>query len=93
MKRLKEDGYWTLFSPSDVPDLHDLYGRKFEAAYERYEKLADEGKMPMFKKLRASELWKKHLTMLFETGHPWITWKGPVQHPLSSGPRRRRALL
>ena len=77
MKRLREDGYWTLFSPSDVPDLHDLYGRAFERRYEEYEKLAEEGKMPMFKKLRASELWKKHLTMLFETGHPWITWKDP----------------
>ena len=77
MKRLEEDGYWTLFSPSDVPDLHDLYGRKFDARYAEYEKLADEGKMPMFKRVRASELWKKHLTMLFETGHPWITWKDP----------------
>ncbi|HVV15343.1 MAG TPA: ribonucleoside-diphosphate reductase subunit alpha [Candidatus Paceibacterota bacterium] len=77
MKRLKEDGYWTLFSPSDVPDLHDLYGRKFEARYKEYEKMAEEGNMPMFKKVRASELWKKHLTMLFETGHPWITWKDP----------------
>jgi ribonucleoside-diphosphate reductase alpha chain len=75
MKRLQEDGYWTLFSPSDVPDLHDLYGRKFDERYEHYEKLADEGKMPMFKKIRAQELWKKHLTMLFETGHPWVTWK------------------
>lgn len=77
MKRLQEDGYWTLFSPSDVPDLHDLYGRKFDEAYTRYEKLADAGQMPMFKKIRAQELWKKHLTMLFETGHPWVTWKDP----------------
>ncbi|HYF12842.1 MAG TPA: ribonucleoside-diphosphate reductase subunit alpha [Candidatus Paceibacterota bacterium] len=77
MKRLQTDGYWTLFSPSDVPDLHDLYGRKFDEAYERYEKLADEGKIAFFKRVRAAELWKKHLTMLFETGHPWITWKDP----------------
>ncbi|HWB33843.1 MAG TPA: ribonucleoside-diphosphate reductase subunit alpha [Candidatus Paceibacterota bacterium] len=77
MKRLKEDGYWTLFSPSDVPDLHDLYGRKFEDRYKEYEKMADDGKMAFFKRVRASELWKKHLTMLFETGHPWITWKDP----------------
>ncbi len=77
MKRLQEDGYWTLFSPSDTPDLHDLYGQKFEAAYARYEQMADEGKMPFFKRIRAAELWKKHLTMLFETGHPWITWKDP----------------
>jgi ribonucleoside-diphosphate reductase alpha chain len=77
MKRLKEDGYWTLFSPSDVSDLHDLYGRKFEEAYERYEKMADSGQIGFFKRIRAGELWKKHLTMLFETGHPWVTWKDP----------------
>ncbi len=77
MKRLREDGYWTLFSPSDVPDLHDLYGRKFEEAYARYEQMAEEGKIPHHKRMRAAELWRKHLTMLFETGHPWITWKDP----------------
>jgi ribonucleoside-diphosphate reductase alpha chain len=77
MKRLQEDGYWTLFSPSDVPDLHDLYGAKFEARYQEYERMADTGDMPFFKRVRAAELWKKHLTMLFETGHPWITWKDP----------------
>ncbi len=77
MKRLEEDGYWSLFSPSDVPDLHDLYGKKFEEAYIAYEKLGEEGKMPMFKRMRAADLWKKHLTMLFESGHPWITWKDP----------------
>jgi ribonucleoside-diphosphate reductase alpha chain len=77
MKRLREDGYWSLFSPSDVPDLHDLYGRAFEDRYAEYEKLMDEGKMPHSKRIRAAELWKKHLTMLFETGHPWITWKDP----------------
>jgi ribonucleoside-diphosphate reductase alpha chain len=76
MKRLQEDGYWSLFSPSDVPDLHDIYGKKFEDAYMRYEQMADEGKIPS-KRLRAGELWKKHLTMLFESGHPWITWKDP----------------
>jgi ribonucleoside-diphosphate reductase alpha chain len=77
MKRLAEDGYWSLFSPSDVPDLHDLYGRAFEERYAYYEQLADEGKVPMLKRLRAADLWRKHLTMLFETGHPWITWKDP----------------
>jgi len=77
MKRLQEDGYWTLFSPSDVPDLHDLYGRKFDEAYTRYEQLAEEGKIPHHKKLRAGDLWRKNLTMLFESGHPWITWKDP----------------
>lgn len=77
MKRLEEDGYWSLFSPSDVPDLHDLYGRKFEEAYVQYEKLGEEGKLGMYRKIRAADLWKKHLTMLFETGHPWVTWKDP----------------
>ncbi len=77
MKRLREDGYWTLFSPSDVPDLHDLYGRKFDEAYARYEQLAEDGKIPHHKKIRAADLWRKNLTMLFESGHPWITWKDP----------------
>jgi ribonucleoside-diphosphate reductase alpha chain len=77
MKRVQEDGYWTLFSPSDVPDLHDLYGRTFEEAYVRYEHMAEEGTIPSFKRLRAADLWRKHLTMLFETGHPWVTWKDP----------------
>jgi len=76
MKRLREDGYWTLFSPSDVPDLHDLYGRKFEERYAQYEAKAEEGKL-QGRKIRAADLWKKNLTMLFETGHPWVTWKDP----------------
>ena len=77
MKRLEQDGEWTLFSPSDVPDLHDLYGRKFDQRYEEYERMAAEGQIPQHKKLRAADLWRKHLTMLFEAGHPWITWKDP----------------
>jgi ribonucleoside-diphosphate reductase alpha chain len=77
MKRLREDGYWTLFSPSDVPDLHEIYGKKFDERYVQYEKLADEGKMAFHKRVRAADLWRKHLTMLFESGHPWITWKDP----------------
>lgn len=77
MKRLQEDGDWTLFSPSDVPDLHDLYGKKFEVAYVQYERQAEDGTLPSFKKMRAADLWRKTLTMLFETGHPWITWKDP----------------
>ncbi|HEY4501743.1 MAG TPA: ribonucleoside-diphosphate reductase subunit alpha [Candidatus Paceibacterota bacterium] len=77
MKRLGEDGQWTLFSPSDVPDLHDLYGRRFDEAYERYEKMAQEGNLKHHKVLCASDLWRKHITMLFESGHPWITWKDP----------------
>jgi ribonucleoside-diphosphate reductase alpha chain len=77
MKRLAEDGYWSLFSPSDVPDLHDLYGKKFEEAYIEYERLGEEGKVATYRRIRAADLWKKHLTMLFESGHPWITWKDP----------------
>lgn len=77
MKRLAEDGYWTLFSPSDVPDLHDLFGRKFEERYVQYEKMAENGEIPHHKKIRAADLWKKTLTQLFESGHPWITWKDP----------------
>jgi ribonucleoside-diphosphate reductase alpha chain len=77
MKRLEEDGQWTLFSPSDTPDLHDLYGRAFEEAYVKYEEAADAGLIPHHKRIKAADIWRKHLTMLFETGHPWITWKDP----------------
>ncbi len=77
MKRLQEDGYWTLFSPNDAPDLHEIYGRKFDAAYIAYEARAEAGEIPHHKKIRAADLWRKHLTMLFESGHPWITWKDP----------------
>jgi ribonucleoside-diphosphate reductase alpha chain len=77
MKRLAQDGEWTLFSPSDVPDLHDLYGRAFDKRYEEYERLADEGKVRMHKRVRAADLWRTHITRLFESGHPWITWKDP----------------
>ncbi|WDI42309.1 ribonucleoside-diphosphate reductase subunit alpha [Bremerella sp. P1] len=77
MKRVRENGQWTLFSPDEVPDLHDLYGKKFQERYEHYEQLADEGKMRMFRRINALELWRKMLTRLFETGHPWITWKDP----------------
>ncbi len=77
MKRVREDGEWTLFSPDEVPDLHHIFGKKFEEAYVRYEKLADEGKIKLFKRMKANDLWKKMLAMLFETGHPWITFKDP----------------
>jgi len=77
MKRVEEEGEWTLFSPNEVPDLHDLVGRKFEERYTQYEKMAEAGEIRMFKKLPALELWRKMLTRLFETGHPWITWKDP----------------
>jgi len=77
MKRVREDKEWTLFSPDEVPDLHHLYGKKFDEAYERYEKLAEEGKITVYRKMKATDLWKKMLGMLFETGHPWITFKDP----------------
>lgn len=77
MKRVKENGSWTLFSPNDVPDLHDLYGAAFEKRYNEYEKFTSEGKIKLFKKVEALQLWRKMLSMLFETGHPWITFKDP----------------
>lgn len=77
MKRVREGGMWTLFSPSDVPDLHDLYGAAFEKRYTHYEKMTEEGKLKLFKKIEALQLWRKMLSMLFETGHPWITFKDP----------------
>jgi len=77
MKRVMENGTWTLFSPSDVPDLHDLYGRQFEQRYVEYEQKAARGEIRLHKVVRAVDLWRKMLTMLFETGHPWITFKDP----------------
>jgi ribonucleoside-diphosphate reductase alpha chain len=77
MKRVQTGAMWTLFSPDETADLHDLYGKKFEAAYEAYEKQADEGKIQNFKRIPAVDLWRKMITMLFETGHPWITFKDP----------------
>lgn len=77
MKRVQEDGEWTLFSPSDVPDLHDKFGKAFETAYLEYEHKADKGEIKLFKRLPAVQLWRKMLSMLFETGHPWITFKDP----------------
>ena len=77
MKRVQNNEEWTLFSPDEVPDLHDLVGRAFEERYVEYERLADDGKIDMHRRLPAVELWRKMLTRLFETGHPWITWKDP----------------
>ncbi|WP_460505704.1 ribonucleoside-diphosphate reductase subunit alpha [Hydrogenophaga soli] len=77
MKRVMEKGDWTLFSPSDVPDLHDLYGTAFEKAYVAYEERAARGDIKPSKKVAATDLWRKMLSMLFETGHPWITFKDP----------------
>ena len=77
MKRVAQNGPWTLFSPSDVPDLHDLYGKKFEKRYVEYEKMAERGEIKLHKKIEAVQLWRKMLSMVFETGHPWITFKDP----------------
>jgi ribonucleoside-diphosphate reductase alpha chain len=77
MKRVMEKGDWTLFSPSDTPDLHDLVGKAFEKAYVAYEAKAAAGEIRVSKKIAALDLWRKMLSMLFETGHPWITFKDP----------------
>ena len=77
MKRVMEKGHWTLFTPSETPDLHDLVGKAFEQAYLAYEAKAERGEMLVFKKIEALDLWRKMLSMLFETGHPWITFKDP----------------
>ncbi|MGA8048687.1 MAG: ribonucleoside-diphosphate reductase subunit alpha [Burkholderiales bacterium] len=77
MKRVLENADWTLFSPSDAGDLHDKYGKAFEEAYLRYEDKAARGELKLFKKIPAVHLWRKMLSMLFETGHPWITFKDP----------------
>ncbi|UDF37318.1 UNVERIFIED_ORG: ribonucleoside-diphosphate reductase subunit alpha [Shinella sp. XGS7] len=86
MKRVLEGGDWTLFSPSTCPDLHDLFGAAFEKAYTEYEAKVDRGEIKLFKRMPAKDLWRKMLSMLFETGHPWITFKdacnvrSPQQH-------------
>ena len=77
MKRVKEDGQWTLFSPDEAIDLTETFGKRFEALYEKYEEMAERGEIKKFKRMKARDLWKKHLGMLFETGHPWITFKDP----------------
>ncbi len=77
MKRVIEGGEWTLFSPSDVTDLHEKFGKAFEQAYVGYEARCARGEMKLYKKIPAAQLWRKMLTMLFETGHPWITFKDP----------------
>ncbi|WKB52019.1 ribonucleoside-diphosphate reductase subunit alpha [Eleftheria terrae] len=86
MRRVMENGEWTLFSPATCPDLHDKFGRDFEEAYTRYEDKVARGEIKLFKKVRAVDLWRRMLSMLFETGHPWITFKdacnvrSPQQH-------------
>ena len=77
MKRVMENGDWTLFSPSNTPDLHDKYGKAFEEAYVAYEQKADRGELKPFRRIPAQQLWRKMLGILFETGHPWITFKDP----------------
>jgi ribonucleoside-diphosphate reductase alpha chain len=77
MKRVMDNAEWTLFSPSDVRDLHDKFGKTFEEAYLRHEDKAARGELKLFKKVPAVQLWRKMLSMLFETGHPWITFKDP----------------
>ncbi len=86
MKRVFNDQEWTLFSPNTVPELHDMHGKEFEAKYEEYERRAAAGEIKPYKTVRAADLWRKMLSMLFETGHPWITFKdscnvrSPQQH-------------
>ncbi len=86
MRRVVEGGDWTLFSPSTVPDLHDKFGADFEKAYTAYEAKVERGEIKLYKRMRALDLWRKMLSMLFETGHPWITFKdacnvrSPQQH-------------
>jgi ribonucleoside-diphosphate reductase alpha chain len=86
MQRVEAGGQWTLFSPDEVSDLHDLYGKPFKTAYEAYEAKAERGEIKVFRQIAAVDLWRKMLTMLFETGHPWITFKdacnlrSPQQH-------------
>ncbi|MDE2008777.1 MAG: ribonucleoside-diphosphate reductase subunit alpha [Candidatus Omnitrophica bacterium] len=77
MKRVKANADWTLFTPSECPDLHHIYGQAFEARYEAYEQMAREGKIKNFRTISAVQLWRKALSMVFETGHPWMTWKDP----------------
>lgn len=77
MKRVISNEKWTLFSPEETPDLHHIYGKAFEEKYEYYEKCAEKGEMRLFKEMNARDLWRKMVTMLFETGHPWMTFKDP----------------
>ena len=77
MQRLENDAQWTLFCPAEAPDLHDAYGNDFKKLYESYEAKADKGELKNFKRIPAVQLWRKMLSMLFETGHPWITFKDP----------------
>ena len=77
MQRVSEAGDWTLFSPDDTEDLHDLYGREFNQRYLEYEQMAARGELKLHKTMKALDLWRKMLSMLYETGHPWLTFKDP----------------
>lgn len=77
MRRVRANGQWTLFSPDEVPDLHDAFGSEFAEKYRAYEEMADDGEIKVFRRVQAVDLWRRMLTMLFETGHPWITFKDP----------------
>jgi ribonucleoside-diphosphate reductase alpha chain len=77
IRRVRADADWTLFSPDEVPDLHDAYGKTFADRYAEYEQAADRGEIAVFRRVKAKDLWRRMLTMLFETGHPWITFKDP----------------
>jgi ribonucleoside-diphosphate reductase alpha chain len=93
MKRVMEKGDWSLFSPNNVPDLHDLFGADFEKAYVAYEEKAARGEIKPYRKLPATDLWRKMLSMLFETGHPWITFKDACNVRSPAAARRRGAQL
>ncbi len=78
LKRVLHNEDWTLFSPDETPDLHHIYGRQFEVRYKEYEAAAERGEIKLTKKLKAVDLWRRMITMLFETGHPWVTFKDPI---------------
>ncbi|SDM18961.1 ribonucleoside-diphosphate reductase alpha chain [Lentzea albidocapillata subsp. violacea] len=77
LRRVRANGQWTLFSPDEVPDLHDAFGSEFAEKYRTYEEMADSGEIKVFRRVQAVDLWRRMLTMLFETGHPWVTFKDP----------------
>lgn len=77
MKRVINDGEWTLFSPDETPELHHIYGKAFEEKYIEYEQKADRGEIHLYKRMRALDLWRKMINSLYSTGHPWMTFKDP----------------
>jgi len=90
MKRVADKAQWTLFSPDETPDLHDLYGQRFEQRYVEYEQRAERGEIRNFKRIEALDLWRKMLSMLFETGHPWIAFKDPCN---LRSPQRHKGIV